>query len=706
MDGSKTPMDAMSILMGHRNKKVVNIVDETQEIVEPKSNVNIANLLTGYAKCGPQVPQQESQNVQIDTEIIQERIETGEKSAKLNSTSLLLSRGKFNSKPPKPKMIVKLKVRNLEQALVKKKHIVCLKVDKEKLRQLVTPKPKIKANESAHPFFQAITSKMQNANANKSKRETKENTMSFLLKEPQLKWSEFIYKSLPSLDHEMLNALYNNHTNIPLQERKKPRIQEIYQPKVSEFIQFYKSQLEKSVIASAKPVEYRCELFQGDFDSLREHKYKNLDDKRYKRLTGPRFENNNQNLWCDLYKPLKSSHILQNPSVTKDLHNWIEDAFTKLTKVDQKKRMKMLKGRKKKANPLDDFIIMDGIAFDDANEEPDSFFVPSLIIVGPSGCGKTSAVHAIITEHHGGHVFELNSSQSRAKKDIEFHLKQIGTTSTIDTIENSVILFDDVELIDEEEIDKDFWQGVLGLLTYSYRPIIFTTNDIDAIPANIVEQSTVLRFSNQSSRTKLEYIDLMAMNQKIHLMPTVLKSLSAFDLRRSIMELQMIRNFVDHDNPIILSATDEKPSSFNVSSKLSCDELEQHSLKLELATLNEIPGSLYPNKYTRHFENCVEFYSSKLVNNRNRIRFDGNFYEDFINRNINSLFLRLPRSQVATDILPMIKSMANVEAKKLKIREAFDKQFTENKVEYLTAALPIIPQRKFGYDPHDIFGDL
>lgn len=705
MDGSKRPKDAMSLLMGRKPPKQIVQVEQITDAKSSKSNVNISQLLTGYSKKDIIIEENIPNEEEFDPKLFKEVISIPAEPKRLNSPAVLLSNdGKFNSNPAQQRMLVKLKVPALEEVIAPKTYKVSFKIDKYKLKEIITPKPKIKANKSTHPFFQAITSKLQNANTNKIKVEEREVRKSLLLKEPTLDRSQFIYKSISPTDSHMLDHMYNNHRNddITLSIKKEQyKISDVYQFNVKEFMKFYRFNLEKTIRAMVKPIEYKSIPFDGDFNSLRAERYKNLHDKRFKRLTDSVFSNENANLWCDLYKPLKSNHILQTPSVTKDLHKWIEEAFTKLTKVDRNERIKMLKGKKKKSNPLDDFIILDDISFND-----EIGFVPSLIIEGPIGSGKTSAVHAIITEHHGGHVFELNSSQSRAKKDIEFHLKQIGTTSMISTIENSVILFDDVELIDEDETDKDFWQGVLELLTYSYRPIIFTTNDISSIPMNIVKESTVCKFNNQSPKTKMEYIDLIAMNQNIQLQPNVLKSLSKFDLRRSIMELQMIRNHVDNLHPITISTIEEKPKSLNLSSKLTFTALEEHSMKIDLASLNDIPTIFNTTTYRRNFENCVEFYSSKLVNNRNRMRFDGSRYEEYINKQINSLFLRLPRSQVATDILPLIKSMAVGECKKLKNREEFDKQYKENTAAYLESELPIIPERKFGYDPNDIFPDL
>lgn len=719
MDGSKKPKDAMSILMGRKPKDEDGIIiDNTpeEEKSKLKSNINISQLLTGYSKKDLIIEETSIKEEQFDIQSFKESVSLSIKPKKLNSTAILLSKdGKFNSIPPQPKMIVKLKIPNIELKLKPKSHLVSLKIDKFKLKEIITPKPKIKANKSTHPFFKAITSKLSNTNTNRLKKEEREEQQNLLLNEPVLNRSQFIYKSISPKESQNLIKLYNNYTNndnkIPLTKRKMLKLNDIYQFNVKEFMQFYKSHLGMTIKTMRyNPIEYKSTPFKGDLNILKRERYTNLKDQRFKRLIVPKFPNENGNLWCDLYKPLKSNEILQTPSVTKNLHTWIEEAFIKLRKVDKKKRINMLKGKKKKLNPLDDFIILDDLSFNDYDDdEIGTDFVPSLIIVGPIGSGKTSAVHAIITEHHGGHVFELNSSQSRAKKDIDFHLKQIGTTSMINTIENSVILFDDVDLIDEEEIDKDFWQGVLELLTYSYRPIIFTTNDISSIPSNIVKQSTVCNFFNQSPRSKMEYIDLIAMNQNIQLQPNILNSLAKFDLRRSIMELQMIQNYVNYsstENPITISTIEEKPNSLNLSSKLSFTELEEHSMKLDLATLNDTQTIFNTKVYQRDFENCVEFYSSKLINNRNRIKFDGSCYEEYINKHINSLFLRLPRSEIAMDILPLIKSMAIGECKKLKIREAFDKQYNENTEAYLKFEFPIIPERKFGYDPHDIFTDL
>ncbi|GME81501.1 unnamed protein product [Ambrosiozyma monospora] len=296
----------------------------------------------------------------------------------------------------------------------------------------------------------------------------------------------------------------------------------------------------------------------ANFNDLMSQKYEKLTDARFKRFFGTDFRSNSDSQWCDLFKPISYKQILQSSDTRNELNRWIQNAFTRLSKVDISKRLEKLKKRKpKKMSEMDSFIVNEFEEID--TEEEEGVFVPSLIIQGPSGCGKTSAVYAVMKEQLHGIVFEINSSQSRAKKDISFHLKQIGTTKVVNKDENGLILLDDVELIDEE-MDKDFWPSITELLTYSYRPVVMITTDLSSIPANIVEESTVIYFEKMKTSITTKYLDLVASSMGFGVPHKILKNLAHLDLRQSLLELQMFCYMFDrHENGITRITIDKDP---------------------------------------------------------------------------------------------------------------------------------------------------
>lgn len=553
------------------------------------------------------------------------------------------------------------------------------------------PETKIKANQSSHPFFQSIKQKFQNSSATKEKAKSRKQRDLLLLQEhPFLKRSQFINKALNTTEINDHEKLYNGfkHDNFSFPNRRE--VEPTNFSDVNEFMELYRAHLKASQYITDNSIQYETSPIGNVsfFDC-----YENLNDLKFKRLTENQYPSTSISIWSDVFRPTSSSEILQSPGITKQLHRWINDSFGKLKTVDKQKRRKLLKG--KKLNEIDAFIVQE------FEEQQEDGFVPSLIIEGPTGCGKTSAVYAIIAEHYNGHIFELNSSQSRAKKDIEFHLKQIGTTTTVDEVQNSVILFDDVDLIDEESIDRDFWQGIFDLLSYTFRPVIFTTNDVSKIPKKIVSQSKIITFRHQNKDVKREYLDLVAMNQDLKLDQKTLDWLSKFDLRRSIMELQMITNKIGStERP--LQIREMKPSvNFTPDPNTNLPPLEYLLLKYESESwsINRGDKSIKTTIFDNMRSVCLEFYSSKKLNSKSRLKFEGVDPLTYVDNYLD--FSRLPKSELAAYVLPLIKQMARDES----IRQLDLEEYDTHRQD-LSLKTQVLSNKRFGHDPNSLFKNL
>lgn len=173
--------------------------------------------------------------------------------------------------------------------------------------------------------------------------------------------------------------------------------------------------------------------------------------------------------WVDMFAPGTSEHVTGNAHSVNSLKAWLSKWLSK--RQDEAERLRRKQER-----------VEAGYSSDEEEEDASEELPAGFILQGPSGSGKTAAIR-VCANQVGYNMLEINSGMQRSGKDImalcaEATQSHFLLRTTSGSTSSSVVVFEEVDHLFEENGDVGFFSAVKQLLRNTKRPMLFTCNDV------------------------------------------------------------------------------------------------------------------------------------------------------------------------------------------------------------------------------------
>jgi DNA polymerase III delta prime subunit len=188
------------------------------------------------------------------------------------------------------------------------------------------------------------------------------------------------------------------------------------------------------------------------------------------------------------------------------------------------------------------------------------------------------------------------------------------TTTKIDILKESLILFDDIEIVLKD--DQGFWSVILYFIKNSKKPIILTSSDeniLNKIDLNVDQ----IKFNKQSFASSLNYLKAISLCESINIQNDDffinLLNRNKNDLRTSILELQFFLTSLDYDK------NNGKESEIS-----SQDKSENEKAVKEVHRSDASDSSREANDELKDYTNYFQYFGINHLINTSRVEINTN----------------------------------------------------------------------------------